>query len=456
MYVWWQRLALSNVPLAAIYARSYVHRWIGSLAAWREGSWLLQWGEAIGSVLAMVLFAVAPFISNDAIGIVLIAAALWWFLLSVTDDRGEGVTPLHVSLTVFWFVAAISASLSPAREAAIGGIFKLSLYLFFFAFCARILRSPAYRNWVISTYLLVSLAVSAYGLNQVIYGAKALATWVDVDSPLAKTTRAYSYLNNPNLLAGYLLPAIAFSAVAIFVWRSYIAKGLAGFILIANIICLYGTQSRGAWIGGAAIFVLLLTGLFYWIRPYLPIFLQRWGLLISLGGSALSVVLLVLAMPAFRERILSIFNTGDSSNNFRTNVWKAIRRMIADRPLIGFGPGDRVFKKMYPVYQVSPRYSALSAYSIFFETVVEMGFLGLAAFLWTIAIVFDRAWQAWRRFFPERDVQVLWLLGAISAVIGLLIQGASDTVWFRPELNILWWLCLGIIASFPINSPNNS
>jgi putative inorganic carbon (hco3(-)) transporter len=28
------------------------------------------------------------------------------------------------------------------------------------------------------------------------------------------------------------------------------------------------------------------------------------------------------------------------------------------------------------------------------------------------------------------------------------VQGCFDTVWYRPDINILWWLSLGIIASF--------
>jgi putative inorganic carbon (HCO3(-)) transporter len=60
-----------------------------------------------------------------------------------------------------------------------------------------------------------------------VFGAAALATWVDPESPFSKTTRVYSYLGNPNLLAGYLLPAVSLSLVAVFVWRSWSNKALA-------------------------------------------------------------------------------------------------------------------------------------------------------------------------------------------------------------------------------------
>ena len=41
-----------------------------------------------------------------------------------------------------------------------------------------------------------------------------------------------------------------------------------------------------------------------------------------------------------------------------------------------------------------------------------------------------------------------WLIGAIAAISGLLMQGAFDTIWYRPPVSTLWWLLLAIIASF--------
>jgi putative inorganic carbon (hco3(-)) transporter len=29
-----------------------------------------------------------------------------------------------------------------------------------------------------------------------------------------------------------------------------------------------------------------------------------------------------------------------------------------------------------------------------------------------------------------------------------MAQGVADTVWYRPVLQTLWWLCVGIVASF--------
>ena len=32
-------------------------------------------------------------------------------------------------------------------------------------------------------------------------------------------------------------------------------------------------------------------------------------------------------------------------------------------------------------------------------------------------------------------------------MVGLLFHGLFDTVWYRPQVNTLWWFMLAIIAS---------
>jgi len=46
----------------------------------------------------------------------------------------------------------------------------------------------------------------------------------------------------------------------------------------------------------------------------------------------------------------------------------------------------------------------------------------------------------------------LWLIGAIAALVGTLAHGTVDTVWYRPEINTVWWLLVALIASYGTNS----
>ncbi|AFY92799.1 IctB family putative bicarbonate transporter [Chamaesiphon minutus] len=451
----WQRLTLSDLSPDRWVDASYVHRWVGSLQSWRQQSWLMQWGDEIGAILTSLVFVISPFIpstpglSTETIALLLVGVAAFWILLTLADNRGGGITPIHITLLVFWGISAVSTGLSPAKDAALRGLNLVSLYLVFFVMLARLYRSPRIRNWLIGIYLHMALIVSVYGVHQSIYGAKQLATWVDAESTLAKTTRVYSYLNNPNLLAGYLLPAIVFSVAACFIWRGWLPKTLAIVMVVVNTYCLQVTYSRGAWVG-AFLGILVAAGLiYYWLRPRLPRFWRSWALPIALGGIIAIVGISLLLVPSLRDRVLSIFSgSKDSSNNVRLEVWKAVGKMIHDRPLFGFGPGDRVFKKIYPIYQTSPRFSALSAYSIFLETIVEIGYVGVAALLWSIVVTFNCGLQGLAKLRQARDMQAVWLIAAIVSMVALLGQGTTDTEWYRPQIQTLWWSIVGIIASF--------
>jgi putative inorganic carbon (HCO3(-)) transporter len=376
----------------------------------------------------------------------------FWVLLTISDDtsltNAASVTPIHLLVLLYWFIAVAATALSPVKKAALSDLVTLTLYLLLFVLCARVLRISRLRTWLITLYLHISLIVSVYGIRQWFFGAKALATWVDPESSLAKTTRVYSYLGNPNLLAGYLIPAVVLSLVAIFAWQGWIRKALALTMFVVNTACLVLTFSRGGWIGLVVGLLAAMALLVYWWSVEMPPFWRTWSLPIIVGGLIGVLVLAVIFVEPVRLRVFSIFaDRQDSSNNFRRNVWDAVFEMIRDRPIIGIGPGHNSFNKVYPLYQ-RPRYTALSAYSIFLETAVETGFLGLACFLWLIIVILNTAFMQMRRFLNLRSKDGFWLIGAIATLLGMLAHGTVDTVWYRPEVNTLWWLMAALVASY--------
>ena len=446
----WGHLSLVNLASRSWGESSYLHRVIGSLRNWRQGSWFLQWAEVIGAMLAIAIFATAPFVSNNLIGFLLIACAGYWVLLTLSDDAeaGSGITPIHLLIALYWWISTIATALSPVRSAAIEGWTKLTLYMLLFALMARVLRSPRLRSTLISIYLLVALVVSVGGMRQWIFGAAALATWVDPESTLAGTTRVYSFLGNPNLLAAYLLPAAVFSAAAIFSWKGWIPKALAVLMWGINSTCLILTFSRGGWIGfvlAGFVFVMLLV---HWFSIYLPRFWQIWALPIVLATTATLLILSVVAVDPLRDRVASMFSgRDDSSNNFRINVWMAVIEMVKDRPILGIGPGNDAFNRVYPKYQQAG-YTALSAYSIVLEILVETGFVGLSCFLWILMVTLTQGWVQIQRLRQVASREGFWLMAAIDIMIGMLGHGLFDTVWYRPQVSTLWWLMLAIVASY--------
>ncbi len=460
----WQHMTLSQVSFPQWRSASYMHRLLSPLRQWRRSSWMLKWGEIIGAGLVTLVFAVSPFIPNSLIGVLLVACAAFWLLLTLSDEVSQvqpGETkptailssPIHILATLYWVIAAVATVQSPVRRAAFEGFTKLTLYLVLFALMARVLRSPRIRSWVIAVYLHVALLVSVYGWQQKILGVKPLATWADPDSPLAGATRAYSYLGNPNLLAGYLVPAIMLSAVAFFAWRGILPKALALTMVATNVGCMLWTYSRGGWIGTLVGGFVLAFLLFHWWSVALPRFWRVTALPIVVGSLAGIVLLAVLFVEPLRDRVSSMFvGRGDSSNNFRINVWMSVIQMIKAHPILGIGPGNDAFNLVYPTYQRS-RYSALSAYSIPLEIAVETGIIGLTCFIWLLTVTVHIGWVQLQQLRQVRSREGLWLIGAIASLFGMLSHGLVDTVWYRPQVNTLWWLMLALIASYYTAQP---
>ncbi|OLP19467.1 putative bicarbonate transporter, IctB family [Leptolyngbya sp. 'hensonii'] len=454
----WQRFTLSDLPDPVWLQTSHLYGLIGSLQLWRRGSWLMPWADTIGLLLLSLVFGLAPFVSNALIGLLLVACAGFWLIITLSDGEAGNLTrkPIHLLVLLYWGIATLATALSPVRKAALVGWGKLTLYLLLFALMAQILRSARLRSWLIGLYLHIALIVSAYGIRQWFDQVEPLATWNDPSLPAANVTRVYSYLGNPNLLGGYLLPAIAFSLAALLTWRRWGPKALALTMLIVNCYCLRYTDSRGAWIGFVILIFVFLVLLWLSQLNHLPPFWQTWALPIGLGALVVLLALAIVAIEPIRNRVFSIFfGRGDSSSNYRLNVWSAVIEMIKKRPILGIGPGNTAFNQIYPLFQ-RPRYSALSAYSILLEVSVETGFIGLSCFLWFLTVTFNQGVKHLGELQTRANPQGFWLIGAMAAMAGMLGHGLVDTVWYRPEISMLWWLSVAVIASYgPFNSPSS-
>jgi len=424
-------------------------RLLGFLRQWRQGSWLLQWHQEIGAVLLTAVFALAPFVPNSLTGLLAVACGGFWLLVTFSDDlKNTRFSPIYLLVFLFWGITVMATVLSPVKMAAASGLVKMTLYLFVFVLAERVVRIPRLRSWLITVYLHAAIIVSIYGVRQKFFGAEALATWVDPNSTSAEEVRVYSYLGNPNLLAAYILPALIFSLCALVAWQRWGAKLLAATMLMVHCACMYWTGCRGAWIGLVlAIFMMAMMTL-YWLLPYLPRFWQIWIFPLTIGTILAVVVLGIAFVAPLRDRALSVFSgRADSSNNFRINVWESVQKMIGARPVLGIGPGNAAFNKIYPLFQ-KPNYSALSAYSVYLETLVETGVVGFASLMWLIVLIFQQGWGQLRQLRRLQSREVWWLMGAIATIVGTLIHGFVDTVWYRPEINTLWWLMVAIVASY--------
>ena len=93
-------------------------------------------------------------------------------------------------------------------------------------------------------------------------------------------------------------------------------------------------------------------------------------------------------------------------------------------------------------------FDALSAYNIYLETAVESGIFALIAFL---GFLYCNIASAIKHIFKKHTIKSIYLIIAVTSLIGILIHGFVDTVFFRPQIQIIFWTMIGIIRVITCN-----
>lgn len=423
--------------------------------------WLLRWqglwhGGAKSSRLApllpqlaggllVALLLLLPLADRGGLGLLISACSVLWLVWCLSaPPSSKPLGAINCWLLAYLALALLATGFSPVPAAAAKGLFKLLSYLGVYALMRRLLdEAPRWWDRLLAGLLLGELITAVIGLRQLYGDTTELARWADPNSVADGTQRIYSTLENPNLLAGYLIPILPLALVALLRWRGPWLRLFALTSFLLGAIAMLLTYSRGGWIG--MVLALAVLGLLLLLRfsRLLAAPLKRWLPPLVIAFVVLALVVAAVKVEPLRVRLMSMAaGREDSSNNFRINVWLAAIEMIQDRPWLGIGPGNTIFNLIYPLYQ-QPRFTALSAYSVPLELAVETGIPGLLAvfglLITSLKIGFS---QIYRDLFLS-----LPCLGAIAAVVGLAGHGFVDTIFFRPEVQISGWFVLATLGA---------
>jgi putative inorganic carbon (HCO3(-)) transporter len=377
--------------------------------------------------------------------LLILASGLLWVVWALQTPPGR-IGPINGWLLLFLGLTVLATSFSPVPAAAAKGFLKLFSYLGVYALARQLLATaPAWWDRIVAALLGGQLITVVIGIRQLYVDSSALARWSDPNSVARGTVRIYSTLENPNLLAGYLLPILPLAVVALLRWRGLGGRLFALTTLVLGVVAMVLSYSRGGWLGmvvalGSLGLLLVLRQTRHW-----PVLWRRLFPLLLLVLSVAVLAVLVTQVEPLRVRLMSLVaGREDSSNNFRINVWMAALQMVQDRPWLGIGPGNDAFNLIYPLYQ-QPKFNALSAYSIPLELAVEGG---IPALLAGIGLLWSSLRCGLGQLRSEADL-ALPALGCVAAVVGLGVQGLTDTIFFRPEVQLIGWFCLATLAVQP-------
>jgi putative inorganic carbon (hco3(-)) transporter len=342
-------------------------------------------------------------------------------------------TPYDYLMVLLVLLGAASIGMSPDREFSFYNYYNLmGRYVLIYYLVINNMHSLDQMKRLIWTVLSSAFVVTVYGFYQYIYGVNiSAAEWVDGDQFPDLKVRVFSTLENPNLLAGFLMVIMAMAS-GLGLHAAQKKGKLTLFALVAVLgICLVLTYSRGAWLSLLA--VIIIYGFFYNRKIF-------WLLLIVPIG-------LLLARDTLMERILSIANPTDTSSTLRLALWESTVAMIIDKPLLGIGWG--AYWMVYPEYDFFLQGSGAKifhAHNMYLNIAAEIGIPGLVVFL-TLLIGHIRKALFVMRHHRNRWVTGL-MLGIVAALLGLAISGFTDYVMFNIQMSMLFWLLNACIIYF--------
>ncbi len=431
----------------------------------------------------LAVFVVSTFLPSDTIGIVsLIAAGLTFVKLLVKPETRLEASTADLWLLAYFMIVIVSLFGSSAFTLSFHGFIKIVIYLLFYLSVRLYLKDNKDKiPFIIGVIALCAGSEAVVGLLQNSSQVAEISTWQDVSNinPEEVMTRVYGTLKplNPNLLGGYLVAAIP----ALFGMTGYcflenkkttchpeLDSGSSTVAACSNLIggrcrnkfgmtnkttliysiltilasvTLFATGCRGAYLG----LMVILAGIFAVGVKFL--WHNHKKTCLTIIGSAVAFITgAILFVGSLRVRVLSIFSfRADSSNSFRFNVYQSSWEMFKDNWLLGIGIGNQNFREVYGLY-MKTGFDALSAYNIFLEIAVESGVFALIAFVGFIIILVKNG----VRFIINSDDKraVIIASTALVCICALMVHGLVDTVFFRPQIQFVFWTMVAILQNF--------
>lgn len=414
-----------------------------------KNSLFLQHIDKLIFASIILVFLASTVMSSDVIGfIALITVFLTVVKILTKPDETLSCRGYELWLLAYFMIVIISLAGSTLFHLSLKGFFKTFTYMAFYFSLMQYLKN----NKSKIPYLLgaIGLCVSfeaVVGFLQNFSHVEEISGWQDVSSlnPEEVMTRVYGTLKpfNPNLLGGYFvagIPALYGLSAYFLVDRKYKLSIVGVVLALLSTLTLFLTGCRGSYIGMMVIFcsMFAVSAKYLW-KNYKTIYLS---VVVGVVAFATSAILLVSSL---RARVLSIFAMRqDSSNSFRFNVYHSSVEMFKDNWLLGIGVGNQNFREIYGLY-MKTGFDALSAYNIFLEIAVESGIFALIAFVGFLITLVKNSVQFILK--SENTKAVILVATAVISICAVCIHGFVDTVFFRPQIQFVFWTMVAIAGT---------
>lgn len=385
---------------------------------------LILWKYELGVFLAA---GFAALLSTTAMlmimGITILSFGCRWVVGKLPKYKA---TPIDALVVLFFIVLCYSTLTSYFIKDSINVLVVHTLMVAFYFVLTRTINSR-YKLYLLVVLLIISASItSLYGVYQYFGGSATTEAWVDTEMFADIQSRAGSTFSNPNILGEYLIMMIPLALSLLWYRKKFAYKVIFAGMLGLMGICMLLTFSRGAWLGlivalvgfsvikDKRLFILFIIGLF--IAPF-------------------------ILPPSIMNRFTSIGNLADTSSSYRMSILLGSLRMAQDYWITGIGLGSQAFKAIYPKYSLAAAY-AHHSHNVYIQVILEMGIAGALVFM-LIILVFVRAILARQKKIKDVFLSTV-MLAACAGVIGYLVQGLVEYIWYNYRVLQTFWVVLAV------------
>jgi O-antigen ligase len=239
---------------------------------------------------------------------------------------------------------------------------------------------------------------------------------------------SFHYLDrNLNRFSKFYDIVIPINLTMVFVTKNKIKKLLFMFVLMLSLATILLMQTRGSYI---VIFLGLLAITFVY-RKKLFMFML-----------ALPLVTIFLMPTNMTPRAKEMLNLQDYMRSggvlhYRIDAWKGALRIISKNPLLGIGVGKSIYGKTAREFQ-DLTIPYVHAHNTYLQIAVELGLIGLGAFLWLFGTVFYHGIKS-KLSLPHRDEKAILIFGIICGIGALFLHGAIASFYKNEAFFMLWF-----------------
>lgn len=354
---------------------------------------------------------------------VLVVGLLILFLAraAITGALAIKRTPLDLPLLAFVVSALVSTLLAYNRNVAVfgtysryDGVLTILTYAGLFWLSVQAINGPGDARALLRVMLASGYLVAAVAILQSVTDSVAQGALVP----------AFGTLGQQNVLGAFLAMLCPLAFRELMGAESWSKRVVALNVLAVVGVALLLTLSRSAWLGAVLAAVVLIAG----SRPTLRLGFVAVAIVLA-GGLVIAGLRLGGGLQLERQiqaRAMTVFDL--SAWGPRPAIWSDSLRLIASRPLLGYGP-DNV-GLVYPRFQATNlgRSQVDKAHSESLQVAATQGLVGLAVYALVLA-AFVRAFWIGRQKEGAIAIFAGWVAYEVTLQLNFSALAASLPFW---------------------------